>query len=167
MAIENIFPGLTWVKTHKLILSKISLADSESTALCNPVLWESTESPDSVHDNLHTCAMISIRWGPATYIHQRGLKKNHLKYIAPPPTPPPTHPHTHTHDEAYTLTLYIYLLRGVAYITAVTDAEYKSEFEPTKTIHTSPWRASYGVPFVRNLEKIDCVIPELNPQSTY
>ena len=36
--------------------------------------------------------------------------------------------------------------------------DHQSDAEHTKTPHTSPWRASHGVFFVNNLEKIDSVI---------
>ena len=42
--------------------------------------------------------------------------------------------------------------------TAMTAAEYEPALKFTSTLHTSPWRASYGVSVVRILEKIDRVI---------
>ena len=36
-------------------------------------------------------------------------------------------------------------------------AEYQLEFESTKDTHISPWRASYGVSFVKISEKTDRV----------
>ena len=43
-------------------------------------------------------------------------------------------------------------------LTAVTEAEYKSRFEPTEYIPYLPQRASYGMYFCENFGEIDCVI---------
>ena len=46
----------------------------------------------------------------------------------------------------------------IEYNTTQTEVEHKSEFDSQKTPQSSPLRASYGVPIVIILDKIDRVI---------
>ena len=47
---------------------------------------------------------------------------------------------------------------AIVRITALTEAEYKSEFEATKDTSYLTWWASYGVPFAWILNITDSVI---------
>ena len=50
----------------------------------------------------------------------------------------------------------------ITYSIAMTAVDHKSDFELTKTAHSSPLRVSYGVYFVSIWEKIDGIITALH-----